>query len=162
MTRIYARRSPEDLFWSHVTGGTIDVCWEWTAAKTNGGYGLFSAPMPGGRRKSCLAHRWAYMALIGPLPYPLVIDHLCRNVSCVNPWHMEPVTQQVNLLRGDTFQARNAAKTECLRGHPYGEHNTGYQGGGRYCLTCHRDRARDRARRLRRADVEALAERRPA
>jgi|ERR1039458_4243011 hypothetical protein len=35
---------------------------------------------------------------------------------------------------------RRKIHTECQRGHPYDEENTGYCGGRRYCLQCSRDR----------------------
>lgn len=46
-------------------------------------------------------HRLVYEALIGPIPEKLVLDHLCRNRWCCNPWHLEPVPQSVNVWRGD-------------------------------------------------------------
>jgi hypothetical protein len=78
-----------------------------------------------------------------------VLDLLCRNRRCVNPAHLEPVTTRQNLLRGETFQAANAAKTECPQGHPYDDDNT-YpipNGGGRGCRKCRREA--DRRYRLR-------------
>src|SRR5207248_947904 len=116
-----------------------DGCWLWRGERPRGLYGRFKS---GGRRVS--AHRWAYEHWRGPIPEGLLIDHLCRNPGCVTPAHLEPVTQRTNLLRGDTFQARNVAKTHCPQGHPYDEANT-YpvpQGGGRGCLTCRRIRSR--------------------
>ncbi|MDQ4143885.1 MAG: HNH endonuclease [Actinomycetota bacterium] len=107
-------------------------CWVWTAA-TDRGYGYF------GLRKGCikLAHRLAYEALRGPIPEDLTIDHLCRNRSCVNPWHMEPVPRGVNTARGG-----NGIKTHCKRGHKFTLENTRIVPKGRDCRACHNERRR--------------------
>ncbi len=88
------------------------------------------------------AHRFAYELLVGPIPDGLEIDHLCRVTACVNPAHLEPVTGQVNTLRGDTPAAKNAAKTHCPQGHVYSVKNTGVGNGRRRCRTCGRERTR--------------------
>lgn len=49
----------------------------------------------------------------------MTVDHLCRNTSCVNPAHLEAVTNKENTLRGLTVTAINAQKTACAAGHPY-------------------------------------------
>jgi|ERR1017187_200589 hypothetical protein len=92
-------------------------CWTWTASTGGGGspggdYGQFKA-----YGKQHYAHRFSYELLVGPIPGGLNIDHLCRNGLCVNPAHLEPVTQRTNLLRGNGTCAWNARKTHCLRGH---------------------------------------------
>lgn len=70
--------------------------------------------------KARLAHRLAYELLIGPIPHGLVIDHLCMNKACCNPYHMEPVTIGENSRRAPISgrAAINAAKTHCDYGHP--------------------------------------------
>ena len=70
-----------------------DECWEWRAFIRPNGYGQFN--------KNEYAHRVSYEEFVGPIPEGLVIDHLCRNRSCINPEHLEPVTQHENLLRGN-------------------------------------------------------------
>ena len=114
-----------------------DGCWEWTGATNGRGYGTIRK----GRAVDGMvyAHRVMYEELIGPIPDDLEIDHLCRNRSCVNPEHLEPVTAQENVLRGDTIAAHNVAKTHCPSGHPYsGDNLYVYPSGDRRCMACHR------------------------
>lgn len=123
----------EERFWKRVR--KTDACWEWTGAHTGGGYG---ATYKSGRQ--VVAHRIAYELLVGPIPEGLQLDHLCRNRGCVNPAHLEPVSQRVNLLRGDTVVARHAAKTHCDAGHPFDLFNTYWWHGARHCRACRRER----------------------
>jgi hypothetical protein len=71
-------------------------CWLWMGRLNRNGYGRLyhegSEPM---------AHRTSYERHVGPIPEGLVLDHLCRVRCCVNPYHLEPVTVQVNTLRGE-------------------------------------------------------------
>ncbi len=76
----------------------LGACWVWTAATTNG-YGYLQIGGRQGRRVQ--AYKLAYEWLVGPVPAGLQLDHLCRNRRCVNPSHLEPVTQLENLLRGN-------------------------------------------------------------
>src|ERR1035437_1939003 len=64
------------------------------------------------------------------------LDHLCRVRHCVNPAHLEPVTRQENLLRGQTTTASNAAKTHCPKGHAFIGNNIKMNSGSRKCRTC--------------------------
>lgn len=85
------------------------------------------------------AHRLIYETLVGPIPDGLQIDHLCRNRPCINPLHLEPVTARQNSLRGQTFAARRAAQTHCLRGHAFDLLNTYISAvGTRKCRECMR------------------------
>jgi integrase len=45
------------------------------------------------------AYRITYRILHGPIPNGLELDHLCFNPTCVNPWHLEPVTHEENMRR---------------------------------------------------------------
>lgn len=69
-------------------------CLMWTAGKDKGGYGRFFAD-----RRMWLAHRFSYVYHKGEIPAGLELDHICRNRSCVNYNHLEPVTRKVNLDR---------------------------------------------------------------
>lgn len=75
-----------------------DGCWRWTGAKGLLGYGVLGR----GTRGDGLigAHIASYILNVGPIPAGLVLDHLCRNPSCVNPAHLEPVTRAENTRRG--------------------------------------------------------------
>jgi hypothetical protein len=131
-------RRDEDRFWSKVEVG--GDCWDWVGGKFNNGYGSFWVKERGNNR---VAHQVSYELLVGPIPDGLELDHLCRNRGCVRPTHLEAVTSRINLLRGSTLAAKNAAKTECDHGHPFDEANTLHgPKGQRFCRTCARDRQR--------------------
>lgn len=108
-------------------------CIVWTGAKQNG-YGTLHPP----EGRSQRAHRLVWEEFVEPIPDGLVLDHLCGNKACVNPDHLEPVTQGQNVLRGKSFAAVNARKTHCLRGHPFDDVNTYEWNGGRICRACRR------------------------
>lgn len=111
-------------------------CWEWLAARTRAGYGVFTVD------GACVrVHRYAYELYNGPVPDGMVVDHLCRNRACVNPAHLEAVRNVTNVLRGTGPSAQNVMKTHCPKGHPYDDENTCYSNGRRHCRTCKRERA---------------------
>lgn len=115
-------RSAEKRFWVKVNkdGPTpksrpdIGPCWVWTGAKSREGYGRFRV-----EHRLLMAHRWSYETNKGPIPRGMMLDHLCRNPSCVNHKHLEAVSPRENVMRGDGFTAINAVKTHCPQGHPY-------------------------------------------
>jgi hypothetical protein len=71
------------------------ACELWHGAKTPEGYGVRRY-----RGRQVYAHRLVWEQTHGPIQPGLVIDHLCRNPACVNPDHLEPVTNAVNAQRG--------------------------------------------------------------
>lgn len=141
----------QDNFWQRVN--MLGDCWVWLGPTDQNGYGQLTR---NGRIKK--AHRYAYEQSIGEIPAGLSLDHLCRVRECVRPSHLEPVTTRENVLRGVGPTAINAAKDQCVNGHPFDKANTQIRpGGGRRCRACHRDHQREYRRRHRDGEVLVLA-----
>lgn len=105
-------------------------CWEWLGG-TFHGYGVFSAS----GKQSIRAHRVAFFLHYGH--WPDCIDHLCRNRKCVNPLHLEAVSNKENVLRGIGITAKNRLKTHCSKGHELTDSNVWMSARGqRICKTC--------------------------
>lgn len=111
-------------------------CFLWTGCTTQWGHGSY-----GGQ----FTHRFAYETFVGPIPAGLVLDHLCRRPACMNPDHLEPVTQKENSKRGLV-----GTKTVCVNGHEYTPENTYLKpNGNRNCRECARIRNREYKERNR-------------
>lgn len=130
----------EQRFWRQVVI-TDSGCWQWTGNTVGPKaqpYGCFSTSQtPEIKRVTKRAHIWSYEKYVGPIPNGLELDHLCRNTLCIHPLHLEPVTGQINKLRGTSFSAINAKKLSCPQGHPYNSENTYIsKKGKRHCKLC--------------------------
>ncbi len=77
--------------------GHTTPCWVWQMTLSRKGYGMMWDP---GRNRLTSAARYYYERFVRTIPEGLQIDHLCRVRACVNPAHLEPVTQAVNQQRG--------------------------------------------------------------
>lgn len=124
---------PEWRLWRMVHIDTETGCWEWLGT-LDGGYGRM-----GLKRRTISAHRWAYEHWREPIPDGLIMDHICKNRRCVNPWHLRVVSYWENSVRyaDSSVSAINNRKTHCPRGHPYWGHNLLIEpNGARSCRTC--------------------------
>ena len=114
--------------------------WLWQGSVDWGGYGHYAwhgFVYP--------AHRFAYIALRGPIAGRFELDHLCCIRHCVNPNHLDLVTHHINILRGRGAQRGGTRLVSCKRGHPFNDDNTlvrrkryadGTVGRNRRCRIC--------------------------
>lgn len=138
----------EPFFWDKVFPEPNSGCWLWVGCVNHHGYGSLNR-----RGRTRLAHRYAYEALIGPIPSGLQTDHRCRTRCCVNPAHLEPVTSAENTRRGDGG-INMREKTHCPSGHPYEGSHLYLWRGIRNCRTCRNNRKRAQRAQQRAAGQE--------
>jgi hypothetical protein len=148
----------EQRFWEkvdkhsgHWWNGT--ECWRWQGHLSKGYGRIHFTPS-----KKTQAHRYSYMLAGGVIPEGQQIDHLCRNQWCVNPAHLEPVTNRVNMLRGESPPAIVRRTGRCKRGHEMTPENTltvRTRPNERTCRAC-----RDMLRNARRAAARERGEKR--
>lgn len=130
-----------------------DGCWPWLGTLDRHGYGRFQ--MDG---RTHFAHRVSFRHWTGPTTAGLQVDHACHNGSgctaadqclhrrCVNPAHLQLVTNRENAIMGTGFASMVWA-THCKRGHPFDEANTRRTlKGGRECVACTVARRRARSK----------------
>lgn len=109
-----------------------ESCWIWAYVTNQNGYGRYQITRS---QPAVMAHRYAYELAYGPIPKGRVLDHLCRNPSCVRPDHLDAVTQGENLRRG---LPSNDSSGTCRRAlHPWTAENILVDGSGhRRCRQC--------------------------
>lgn len=111
-------------------------CWPWTGYIDEKGYGIFGVRSD----DLCKAHRYSYELHVGKIPEGKQLDHKCRVRHCVNPEHLEPVTNRENVIRGNAARPKRQA---CKAGHKFTEENTYIhpKRGTRHCKACQRIRS---------------------
>ena len=109
LTPILTKETEEERFFRQIIKSSDpEGCWIFTGngsgsgkgAKKGLGYGQLYH-----NGKKVMAHRYSYEYYIGPIPKGLQIDHLCRNTRCVNPKHLELLTQTENIKRKDLYHS---------------------------------------------------------
>lgn len=111
-------------------------CWIWMGAITQHGYGRVwvHREHPFAANKA-YAHRAVWVTSGRTIPDGYVLDHVCRERSCVNPDHLRAVTKRVNAIENSLcFAAINASKDVC--GVCGGEYTRGRL--KRTCVACTR------------------------
>src|SRR5688572_7525736 len=146
----------EERFWSKVNKDgpvpqnrpDLGPCWIWLGSCDSGGYGTFNY-----NDLTVSAHKFIYKATYEEIPPNKQIDHLCRARNCVNPTHLEVVTQQENFERGKGPAVLAAGRqkriqqakeqTHCPHGHLFSPENTYINTKrSRVCRECKRLRGR--------------------
>ena len=125
-------------------------CIEWTGATDRYGYGKIKVKDEFGKIRMTGPHRAAWLAFYGRIDGDLVIDHLCRNPTCINLEHLRLVTNAVNTLVGDHSNKKGrsgrkrGAKPGCskhgLEDGRWSTQKNGYERWG--CRICNRERLR--------------------
>lgn len=130
----------KEWFLSQVIIDENTGCWRWQGVLNKKGYALKRIGKENG------VHRISYKFFIGPIPEGLVIDHVltrgCLYRDCINPNHLEPVTNEENWQRGKKPRLRQP-EDFCTKGHSLLDPSNQYtkrkrQNGkeGRSCLIC--------------------------
>lgn len=137
-------------FWAKVEIGSVDECWPWRGGVTGAGYGVIMLPRGARWYKATMAHRFAYERRFGAIPAGKVLDHVCRNTRCVNPYHLRVCSQKENISFSSSHIASKMRQTHCVRNHPLSGTNLYLTPDGRrQCRACMRLRA-DKSNNTRR------------
>jgi hypothetical protein len=130
------------------TNINTDECWLYAGSVLSTGYGRIRFTDAATGKVVCYrAHRVMYENMVGSIPLGLSLDHLCCVKSCVNPDHLEPVTNRVNIRRA---MAKVIPGELCKNGHMITTKNMMFTGKTRLrCRQCNIDYLRAYRKRLR-------------
>lgn len=133
-------------FWKFATLPDANGCMNWTGARFRDKrgrprYGMFSMPghAPAG------AHRVAYVLANGYIPGDMTVDHICENLRCVAPDHLQLLTAVQNALRGTTTDETGE---RCVKGH----NDWSIRSRQRVCKACYREYKRSWLAKRRRRE----------
>lgn len=106
-------------------------CWLWTGRVDRDGYATVPPAVrgPTGMDKG---HRAVWKRMVGPLRSEEVLDHVCWVKRCVNPAHLDVVSEAENKRRRGGWR-RNG---RCGRGHRYDWDPAEYDAWPRVCPAC--------------------------
>jgi hypothetical protein len=107
----------------------INTCWIWPGMKDWRGYALTPRMQRLATRRKRL-HTLVWEIANGKrVPEGFELDHRCKEKSCINPFHLEPVTHAENVHRG----ARSKATPEVVAAIR-SEYRRGVSGHGQWEL----------------------------
>lgn len=149
-TRLVGVGDAEKFEFYAIRGASLEVqqefgakpdCWLWGGGLNPYGYGQFRSAWAKAETGSVFAHLYSLVKVGGfERDFEHETDHLCRVRPCVNPEHLEQVTQWENNRRGISPPSENSRKTRCDEGHEFTPENTWIdENGWRRCRTCNKD-----------------------
>ncbi len=98
------RNSIMDRVKSRVTVDPSCGCWIWQGPTSGDGRGG-GYPRMSLDGQTVAVHRVTFVCTHGYVPGKKTLDHTCRNRLCVNPDHLEMVTNRENCRRRDAAKA---------------------------------------------------------
>lgn len=76
---------------------TLGDCLVWTHGTNDDGYGVYSARMTNGQRRTYYAHRLRFAIEVGEIPEGRELAHACHRRLCGNVEHLIPKTHTENM-----------------------------------------------------------------
>lgn len=102
VVREFVKRMSAEPGAPHPESGVETQCWMWAGVIGLDGYGKFFI-----RRVTFRAHRVSYAIWNGPIGFGETIHHRCLNPRCVNPAHLEVMSNSDNVAERNRRIATN-------------------------------------------------------